>query len=224
MSEKHLLHVKARDLKIKSKKYRADGFILGNISGHGSSQALALPLKETRNLLNQIGESSVFYLLIDDNKKEIPVLLQEVQTDPLKNQIIHIAMKRVSLKEKVTAAVAFSVIGELTINDAFTILAHQDVEVEALPTDLPEEFVLDVSKLTEIGQQITYADLDYDRAKVTLLIDDESEPILIVSEAKGEVEEVNAESETEATENETAPVAGENKTADKDAVKEDKAT
>ncbi len=208
MSEKHLLNVKTRDLKIKSKKYRTDGFILGNISGHGASQALALPLKETRSLLNKIGESSVFYLIIDDGKKEIPVLLQEVQNDPLKNQIIHIAMKRVSLKEKVTATVAFSVIGELTVTDAFTILARQDVDVEALPTDLPEEFILDVSKLTEVGQQITYADLDYDRSKVTLLIEDETEPILIVSEAKGEVEETNPETETEVEAETTAAEAG----------------
>lgn len=216
MSEKHLLHVKNRDLKINSKKYRADGFILGNVSGHGASQALALPLKETRSLLNQIGESSVFYLLVDEGKKEIPVLLQEVQTDPLNRQIIHISMKRVSLKEKVTATVAFSVVGELNVVDAFTILARQDVEVEALPTDLPEEFILDVSPLTEVGQQITYVDLNYDRSKVTLLIEDETEPILIVSEAKGEVEETNPETEVE------AEVGAETETVTEEEKKEEK--
>lgn len=200
MADKQILAVKTRDLKIKGKQYRQDGYILGNVSGHGDSQALALPLKTTRALLNQIGESSVFYLKVDDSAKEIPVLLQEVQLDPLTGSYIHVAMKKVSLKEKVRATVAFSLTGELSIPDALTILTHQDVEVEALPTDLPSEFVLDIGKFTEIGQQITYADLVYDRSKVTLFVEDETEPILVVSEVKVEVEEEPVAAEAEAAE------------------------
>ncbi len=191
MTEKYILNVQKRDLAIKGKKYRQDGFVLGNISGHGDSQALILPFKETRNLLNQIGESSVFYLHFNDGSQDIPALLQETQLDPINGQIIHIAMKKVNLKEKVRATVEFVISGELAVHDALTILAHQDVEVEALPADLPAEFVLDISKFTTIGEQITYKDLDFDRSKVTLLVEDEEEPILVVSEVKEEVEETS---------------------------------
>ncbi|MDO5561533.1 MAG: hypothetical protein Q4G02_02045 [bacterium] len=198
MSDKQILAVKKRDLNIKGKKYQAEGYILGNISGHGASQAIALPLRETTRLLNTIGESSVFYVVLDEDKKEIPVLLQEVQVDPITNKYVHIALKKVSLKEKVRAFVAFSLTGELTVPDALTLLTRQEVEAEALPTDLPSEFVLDISKFTEVGQQITFADLDYDRSKVTLMIEDENEPIVVVSQVKEEVEEVAPAEETEA--------------------------
>ena len=198
MSEKQILKAKKRDLSIKGKKYRAEGFILGNISGHGESHAIALPLKETTKLLNEIGESSVFYIVIDDDKQEIPVLLQEIQVDPLTNKYVHIALKKVSLKEKVHAFVAFSLVGELSVPDSVTLLTRQEVEVEALPTDLPSEFVLDISKFTAVGQQITFADLDYDRSKVTLLVEDENEPIVVLSQVKEEVEEEPAVETAEA--------------------------
>ena len=42
------------------------------------------------------------------------------------------------------------------------------IEVEALPTDLPEHFVVDISKLEKVDDQVTVADLDYDKKKVEI--------------------------------------------------------
>lgn len=181
MTEKYTLNVKKRDLKLKGKTYQQDGYILGNVFGLGESQAIALPVKETRKLFSEVGESSVIYLSLDDRAKETPVLLQEIQTDPITGNYIHIALKRINLNEKVRAAVAFEIAGELSVPDAVYILTKQEVEVEALPTDLPESFVVDLSKFTQIGDQLTFADLPYDRSKVQLLIDDETEPVLVIS-------------------------------------------
>ncbi len=209
MTEKYKLKVKRRDTQVKGKKYQNEGFILGNIFGLGKSQAIALPAKETRKLFHEIGESSVIYLTLDEDKKEIPVLLDETQADPLNGSLIHIALKKVDLKEKVEAAVAFEVIGEFSVPEALYLLLKQEVEVEALPTDLPESFILDVSKFTKIGEQITFADLEYDREKVTLLVEDQDEPVIIVSEVKEEIEEEPVVEEAAPAEGEAETVAQE---------------
>jgi hypothetical protein len=60
-----------------------------------------------------------------------------------------------------------------------------------LPTDLPEKFEIDISKLTQVGQSVSYQDLVYDKNLVTLMIEEEelNNPIVILQEQKEEVEE-----------------------------------
>ena len=189
MTQKHQLSANKRDLNVKGKVYRQDGFILANVFGEGDSQALILPLKDTLKLLSEVSESTVFYLNVD-GAKEIPVMISEVQKDPLTEKVIHLALRKVNLKEKVTAAIPITTIGDFSVPDAVFLLVKDEVEAEALPTDLPEEFVVDVSKFAAIGEQFTFADLDYDRSKVVLDIESDEEPIVVVNEVKEEVEEV----------------------------------
>lgn len=211
MADKHTLKVTARDLKRKARDYRQDKMVIGNIYGLGDSQAIAIPINDAAKLIENVGESTVIYITIDDGKKELPVLLDEIQRNPTTSDILHIAFRQVSLKEKVKAFIPFELVGEeeFKVPDAVYLLVTQEVEAEALPTDLPEQFTIDLSKLTQIGDQVTFAELDYDRNKVTLLVENLDTPVLVVNKVEEQVEEEPAETtETTAGEETATATAG----------------
>lgn len=205
--EKHTLQGQKRELTQKTKKLRAAGFIPANVYGADGSHALSLPLKDTTKLLAQISESTVFYLSLDS--KETPVMLSEIQRDPITNAYVHIALRQVDLRKKVTAKIPVETTGLFAVPGAYYNLVHDEIEAEALPTDLPESFTIDLAALKAIGDEVTFADLAYDRSKVTLQIDDEKLPVLVVNEIVETPEEEEptpaAQEEAPAAETEAAP-------------------
>lgn len=184
---KHLLEVKKRDLKIKNATYRRDGLVVANLFGEGESQAILIEKKALHKLLPQVSESAVVYLRFSEQDREIPAMIYETQKDVITGEIVHLSLRRVNLKNKVIAPINIEVSGIFGVPEAVYLLVKDEVEAQALPTDLPEKFVVDLSTLTKVGQQITFADLDYDRAKIKLLVD-EQEPIVVVDATKAEEE------------------------------------
>jgi large subunit ribosomal protein L25 len=201
----HTLDAQVRDLKLKPKALRRDGLLPANVSGTKGSQALSVSLSQARQLLADISESTVFYLHLG-SKPNLPVMISEVQYHPVTSQLLHLGMRQVNLRQKVTASIPISVTGEFSIPDAVYLLVKDEIEAEALPTDLPEEFVIDVSRFTAIGDQFTFADLNYDHQKVTLNFESEEEPIIVVNAVKVEVEEPEpAPADTAATPDNASP-------------------
>ncbi len=201
MSDKKILAVEIRDPAIKAKHYRRDGYILANVYGQGKSQALVLTVAAVRNLLQNVSESTVIYLSLPDQKKEIPTLIQEIQKDPVTAAPIHLAFKKVSLKEKITASVPVILLGELKVADALPTLIHPEVTVAALPANLPQEFTIDLTQFTAIGEHFSFAQLDYDQAKVTLQVENLEEAVFTVAkhQVQEEPEEATEEADSAAT-------------------------
>ncbi len=213
MSDKQLIIAQKRDLNKKIKIYQQEGKIVGNMYGQGESQPIILSSKDVVKLLSTISESTVFYLKIDD-KKETPVILGEVQKHPVSGEVIHLSLRKINLKEKITAEIEIETIGQFTVPGAVFILAQSEVEAKALPNDLPESFTIDLSRFKAIGDQFTFADLEYDRSKITLKIENEHDPIAVVNAVEEEVEEVAAPV-TEATETTVATDATNDKAPEK---------
>lgn len=205
-TQKHVLHVQDRiEMGKKASKMRKSGQIPANIFGEGSpSLAVSMSKSSAIKFLNTAGESGLVYLSLESQKKEIPVLIEEIQHNGLTGDPLHISFKRVNLKEKVQAEVPVEIIGEVNIPDANIILTQDTLEVEALPADLPEKITVDISGLTEVGQSLHLADAQYDREKVMVILTEEEleAPLVIVQEVKEEVEVAPEET----TEGET-PVA-----------------
>ena len=149
----------------------------------------------------------MFYLSLDS--KETPVMLSEIQRDQITNAYVHIALRQVDLRKKVTAKIPVETTGLFAVPGAYYNLVHDEIEAEALPTDLPESFTIDLAALKAIGDEVTFADLAYDRSKVTLQIDDEKLPVLVVNEIVETPEEEEpapaAQEEAPAAETEAAP-------------------
>jgi large subunit ribosomal protein L25 len=210
--------ISTRDLKGKNaKQLRAQKIVPGNVYvAGGDSVALQFSEKEFNKLYEEVGETGLVYLKIDELKKDRPTLVDEVQVDPVSGSVLHVSFKEVDLKEKIEAEVQIELVGEFELKEAVVIQVKNSIIVEALPTDLPEKFEVNIGDLTEIGQSITLADLDFDKSKVSLVEvesdEDWENPVVLVQEQREEeVEEVIEEEEVDGEEGEKVEGEGEEK-------------
>lgn len=205
MAEKNLFKVQARDVKGKKVKVlRNDGLIPANIINPvGDSTMIAMGHSDFNRLYAKVGDTGVIYLQVEGDAAEKPVLIEEVSLHPVTGHTDHVIFRQVNLKVKIEAEVPVEIVGEVNVPNSVLLTVASEITVEALPTDLPEKFVVDVSTLTEIGQSITYAQLEYDKNKVELQVEDLESPVVLLQEVKEEVVEVAPE----AAEAEAAPAA-----------------
>ncbi len=201
-TDAHIFHVTPRTLLgKKNKALLAEGKIPANIFGlNEESIKIAIDTKIIAKHLVEQGDSGLVYLQFDADKK-IPVLIEEVQYDAITARLIHISFKRVNMKNKIVAEIELELSGVLDVANATALLTQNILTVEALPADLPEGIVIDISTLTEIGQGVFVKDLPIDHSKVTVLLSEEEldQPIVIVKEVKEEVaEEISEEVATPA--------------------------
>lgn len=194
----------------KVSQLRRQGLVPANISGNVEETIpVSMDAKKFDALYKQVGDTGLFYLTIEGEKKDRPALVSEVQRDSLSDAALHVVFRQVNLSEKITAEVPVEVVGEFEVKGAILATLKDVVEVEALPQDFPEKFEIDATQLTEVGQMVSYKDLQFDRSKVTLMIDEDQleEPVVMVQEVKEEAEPEATEGDV-AAEGE-APAAGE---------------
>src|SRR5690348_2488290 len=148
------ISIKAQQRKItghKVKALRKKGIIPANIYGKDvKSLAIEVNAKEFREVFKKAGETNIIY--IDEGKAEKPVLVHNVQVHPATDEILHIDFRQVNLKEKVTAQIPVELTGESPAEKGgigTVVLLVQELEVEALPADLPDKFEVDAANLTE---------------------------------------------------------------------------
>ena len=156
----------------KVKKLRKEGVLPGNIYGKDvKSESVQVNYKEFEKVLKVAGETGLVELQVDGKVR--PVLIHNIQFDPVTHETLHADFYQVNLKEKVKTMVPLSFVGEpAAVINKFGILLEQlsEVEVEALPTDLPENIEVNVENLANVDEQITIADIKAP-AGVTLLTD-----------------------------------------------------
>jgi len=112
----------------------------------------------------------------------------------LKNRFIHIDFQAVSQTEKIRAEVNIEMVGHApAVKDFNGVVVEgiSKVNVEALPKDLPERFVVDLSNLKQIGDSITLRDIAIP-AGVEFLDDLDETIIMINNPAAEEIAEVVA--------------------------------
>jgi large subunit ribosomal protein L25 len=149
--------------------------------------SISLDTRDTTRILAKVSSSSL--VTIDIDGKEIPTLIREKQRDYIKNRLTHIDFLAVSLTEKLTASVSIELTGmSLAVKDfnAVLVTGLDQIEVESLPSDLPERIVVDISSLLKVGDAIHVKDIILsDKIKV---LSSPEEMIVIATAAK--VEEV----------------------------------
>lgn len=188
----------------KVKRLRREGVLPANIYGKkAKSLAVQVKLDEFQKVFSEAGETGLVELKLGD--KVHSVLIHNVQLDPVTDKPLHIDFLEVDLKEKVTATVPIHLIGESPSEKEGGVVVQQmhEVEVEALPTDLPEKIEVDISGLVEIDQAIKAGELKVDKTKVEIKEDPERIVVSVAPPAKEE--EVAPPPAVE----ETAPVEGE---------------
>ncbi len=156
------LQVEKRDiLGKKIKKLRRAGILPANIYGRDiASTSVQLPLKSFQTTYKEVGSSGLLDVMLDGKAR--PVLIHNVQVDPLSHTPLHADFYQVNLKEKVKTTVPLLAVGEAkAVTDKVGLLLQpvSEIEVEALPEDLPENIEVNVENLAAVGDQILVSDL-----------------------------------------------------------------
>lgn len=191
----------------KVKRLRKEGMLPANIYGRKvDSKSVEVELSEFLKVFKKAGETSLVELEVDG--KKIPTLIHNVQLDPITDIPLHADFLQVNLKEKVTAKVPleFTGISPAEKQGLGTVVKYVDeIEVEALPSDLPDKFELDLTTLENVDQTVQVKDLKIDEKKVEVKLDKETIIIKVEPPVKEEEIEVKA---PEVTGDEAPQVSG----------------
>jgi len=220
------LQVQTRDKFGKSvKALRAQGLIPAELYGRGIENVhLSIPVKDFKKVFKSAGESTMINVVLDGKKR--PALIYNIATDPVSDDILNVDFYQVRLDEKIKIKTPLVFIGESegVKNGGILVKALQEIEIEALPGNIPSSLEVDLAKLAEIGQSVYVKDLKIP-AEVKVLVDLETvvatvtEPMseeeeaalsqtVDVSAIKSETEEKKTEREAKAAiKEETAPEA-----------------
>lgn len=197
----------------KVKTLRKQGILPAHVFGHKIETIhIQVPAKEFEKVFEKTGETGIISLAIDTEKR--PVLVKNIQVHPLSNEPIHIDFYQVNLSEKVTVNVPLEIVGEAPAEQkkvGLLLTPVTELEVEALPGDIPENVPVDISKLENIGDEIRVKDLPIDKSKVEVKTDEELVVVSIGELVTKEQQELEAQMEAEAAEAqaEAAPAEGE---------------
>lgn len=187
-------------------KLRSEGQIPAVLYGK-DNLVITLNTREVQKVLSVFGASQLLKLKLVKGKKssERPVLIKEVQVDPVKGHLLHVDLYEVSLDHKVTLAMPVVLIGqEERANDGSIVeQLLYEVEITCLPTAIPKNIEVDISKLT-MNQSIAVKDLTPPK-EVEFLTAPE-EVVVLAAPPRVEAAEETAEAEAEA-EAEAAPEA-----------------
>lgn len=161
----------------KVKQLRHDGFIPAHVFGKKlETEHVSVKAIEFLKVFHQAGETGLIDLKIGAERIR-PVLVRGVQHDPVKEGLLHIDFYQVNLAEKVVVPVPIILVGEeqeiVHNGEAVVIQPLSEIEVEALPGNLPENIEVDTSILKAIGDAILVSGLKIP-ADVTVLADPEA--------------------------------------------------
>ena len=191
--DKVVLKAVKRDITGKQvKAMRRDGQLPAVIYGrHLEPIAISLEAHAASLVMSKLSSSSL--VTIDLDGKEYPALVRERQRNFIKGNLTHIDFLAVDLKEKIRATVRLEFVGVAgAVKDYNGVLVKniEKLEVECLPTDLPERISVDISALKAIGNSIRVRDLAL--SENIRVLNDEDETIAVATSAKEEAADVVA--------------------------------
>jgi large subunit ribosomal protein L25 len=153
--------------------------------------SISVPSVDFKKAFKEAGESST--IILDLEGKKIDVLIHDVQVDPVRGFPIHIDFLAIDMNKKITVAIPLEFTGVAPaekegLGSLMKVL--HEVEVEALPKDLPHSILVDVTSLVTLANQIHVKDIVLP-AGVKMITDSE-EVVALVAAAKAEKEEPEA--------------------------------
>src|SRR6266567_806684 len=151
--------------------------------------ALTLDRLEFQKVFVKSGRTHLVDLLVDGKTEK--VLVREIQTHPRRLGPIHVDFYEVNLEEKIHVEVPVHLTGESAAvkrGDADVLQPIHELEVECLPSDIPEHFEVDLAPLAEIDSELRVSELHVPKG-VTILADPEELVVKIVHKREMKVEE-----------------------------------
>ena len=162
--ERVKLQVKERDRRgsADARRLRREGLIPGVLYGSGKQpHAICIPERELRRVLTgQGGLHAILDVVLEGQKTTHASILKDYQQDPIRGHISHVDLQEVRLDKPIQASVNVQLVGEPAGAKEGGVLSQvqREINVEALPMEIPEHIDLDVSGMA-IGDTLRLADL-----------------------------------------------------------------
>ncbi|WP_018663664.1 50S ribosomal protein L25/general stress protein Ctc [Heyndrickxia acidiproducens] len=184
----NVLEAKKRDSKHHSSTHqlREKGYIPGVVYGYNvENTPVYVDDASLLKCIREEGRNSVFSLDVEGSKQN--VMLHEIQTDPIKNKIIHIDFLAVNMSEDIEAEVRVALSEACAgVRDGGVLQQSlHELKITAKPNEIPESIEVDISNL-QVGENISVGDI---RSQYSFKIDhDDSETICSVLPPRQEEE------------------------------------
>ena len=149
------------------------------------------------------GENTIFLLKLKGTDEERLAMIKELQVDRIGGKFIHIDFIRITRGHKLTVNMPVELVGDCVgVRQGGRVdFVSRDIEIEILPRDMFDKFVLDISEL-DVGEHLKVADLAGQLPESAKFLDDEDRVVVVVEVPRLVEEEEEAEEAEEALETE----------------------
>lgn len=169
------------------KAIRREGKLPAVIYGHNVNPiSIELDMHDASRTLTGLAPSTLVTVEVEGEPHK--ALVREKQRNKISGMLLHVDFLEVSMKEKLRTQVYIEVTGTspaVKEFDGILVTGANEVEVEALPQDLPERLVVDLASLKNIGDGLYVRDLDVPEG-VKILSDPETMIVLVTAQAAEE--------------------------------------
>ena len=171
-------------------RLRREGFIPVTVYGGGEDAAsAAINRRELGAVVRKHGRHVIFTLNLGAGSS--PVKIAHMQLDPIRSNVVHMDLQRISLTERSEFEVGLKIVGEavgVKVGGGILDVPTHKIRLRCLPGDLPEHLDVDVSGL-ELGSHFRVGDLKLDAEKFQVMTDAE----IVIANVVSPAEEVVAE-------------------------------
>ena len=171
-------------------RLRREGFIPVTVYGGSEGAASAsINRRELGAVVRKHGRYAIFTLNLGDGSS--PVKIAHMQLDPVRSNVVHMDLQRISLTERSEFQIDLKIIGEpigVKVGGGILDVPIHTLRLRCLPGDLPEHFDVDVSGM-ELGHHFRVGDLKLDAEKFQVVTDAD----IIIANVVAQAEEVVTE-------------------------------
>lgn len=147
----------------KNRQLRRDGFVPAIIYGPANDPISAkFPYREIEVTLMNAGGTNLIDLIVDGNT--YPSLARDVQRDVVRGDILHVDFFAVDENKKIRVEVPVVMEGRSPVvaaREGILITGPNTLTLEVFPTDIRNRILIDLTQLTEMGQEILVRDLQF---------------------------------------------------------------
>jgi large subunit ribosomal protein L25 len=151
-------------------KVRKDGLVPAVVYGAGvENTPISVPAIDFKKIYKEAGETTAISLSIDG--KIVPALIHDIQLDPIRGFAQHVDFLAVDLKKKISTHVPLEFTGvseAVKSGSGVLVKVLHEIEVEALPSDMPHSLSVDISKLVTLDDNVFASDISLPKG-VTLI-------------------------------------------------------
>ncbi len=187
------LKAEKRDLAVKAKKLRREGYVTGNVFGKELEQSIPVKMlsSNVESLLKTTGKGG--RILLDLDGQSYNVLIKEVDFNSMKHQITEIDFQVLVAGEKVHCVAEIELLNHDKVTNGVIQLHLEEISYRALPEDLTDRIQLDLDGV-KVGDSIKVKDLPFAQNPQIELLTDPEAIVVSVTEVRN-TEEAETEEE-----------------------------